>query len=467
MKPTLNLLRAVILWTVLGLIVAILNQWEGPSVGAWPEIWSGLSSLSNTAWWIMGWGFLACTIIDWVLLHRAKNRITITRVVAPSLPVGEWSTVELTISHDYKSKTSVNLFDHHPPDMEINGLPIKITLLPGETSKTKYAIRPTIRGNALFNPAQILHHSILGLWQRNHPTGNCDEIKVYPNFTSMNHYNLLAAENQTSQMGIKLKQRRGEGLDFHQLRNYRPGDSLRQIDWKASSRKKKIISKEYQDERDQQIIFLLDCGRRMRSQDDELSHFDHALNSMLLLSYVALRQGDAVGLMSFGARPKGASHQSLNEGKPDWLSPVKGISSINTILNQAYDLHASTRASDYSSAAKELMNRQHKRALIIIVSNARDESIDDLLPAIKLLRQRHLVLFANMREASLDNCLIEPITDFDSALRYAGTIDYLESRKQIHNSLREHNVIAIDSTPKQLPSKLVNEYYEIKRGGVL
>ena len=92
------------------------------------------------------------------------------------------------------------------------------------------------------------------------------------------------------------RRRRGEGLEFHQLREYREGDSQRQIDWKATSRSGQLISREYQDERDQQIMLLIDCGRRMRAQDDELSHFDHVLNAALLLAYVGLRQGDAVGL---------------------------------------------------------------------------------------------------------------------------------------------------------------------------
>jgi uncharacterized protein (DUF58 family) len=102
-------------------------------------------------------------------------------------------------------------------------------------------------------------------------------------------------------LGAHLRRRRGEGTDFHQLRDYREGDSLRQIDWKAS-RARRLISRDYQDERNQQVMLLLDTGRRMlpasaRRRD---SHFDHVLNASLVLAYLALRQGDAVGLLRHG-----------------------------------------------------------------------------------------------------------------------------------------------------------------------
>ena len=136
--------------------------------------------------------------------------------------------------------------------------------------------------------------SVLGLWKKNIIQPLKSEVRNYPNFSSVMKYSLLATDQRLNQMGILKKRRRGEGLNFHQLREYRDGDSLRQIDWNATARTHKLISRDYQEERDQQIIFLVDCGRRMLAHDDQLSHFDHTLNAILLLSHVALRQGDAV-----------------------------------------------------------------------------------------------------------------------------------------------------------------------------
>ncbi|MCK5813231.1 MAG: DUF58 domain-containing protein, partial [Cocleimonas sp.] len=248
--------------------------------------------------------------------------------------------------------------------------------------------------------------------------------------------------------------RRGEGQDFHQLREYRQGDALRQIDWKATARSLKLISREYQDERDQEIIFMLDCGHRMLAKDDELSHFDHTLNAILLLSYVALRQGDAVGLGTFS-------------GESRWIPPRKGYHTIQQILNTVYDLQPSSESPDFSKAATDLMIRHKKRALIVVLTNIRDEDSDDLLPAINLLRKRHLVLVSSLREKAIDNVLQQPIKKLPDAILNAATHQYLQHRKKAFEKLLHNGTSALETTPDHLSVELINAYLNIKSSGVL
>ena len=226
--------------------------------------------------------------------------------------------------------------------------------------------------------------------------GEPSVLRVYPNFAALSGYALFATDNRLSQIGVLQRRRRGEGLDFDQLREYREGDSQRKIDWKASQRMHKLISREYQDERDQQVVFLVDCGRRMRAKDDDCSHFDHALDATLLLAYVGLRQGDAVGLMTMS-------------GDERFLAPRKSRAMVNRILNTVYDLQPGLLTSDYYQAAVNLSKRLRKRALIVIISNLRDEDDDTLLPALRLLQKRHLVLFASLRERALDEAVDLPV----------------------------------------------------------
>ena len=137
-------------------------------------------------------------------------------------------------------------------------------------------------------------------WQISRRSGTASPVRVYPNFRALAKYTLLATDNRLSQIGVLQVRRRGEGMEFHQLREYRQGDAQRAIDWKATSRTQRLIAREYEEEKDQRVLLVIDCGRRMASKDDELSHFDHALNAALLLAHVALRQGDAVGMMTMG-----------------------------------------------------------------------------------------------------------------------------------------------------------------------
>jgi uncharacterized protein (DUF58 family) len=357
--------------------------------------------------------------------------------------------------HNYsKTPCQIEVFDDYPIHSNLQGLPQKLKIPALSSIETQYRICPQQRGTIEFSGIQLLLHSPWKFWKHYRYIELKIKIRVYPNFATLTKYALYAAEDRLGQLGIRKLQRRGEGLEFHQLREYRTGDSLRQIDWNTTSRYNKLISKEYQDERDQQIIFLIDCGRRMLAQDGALSHFDHTLNALLLLSYVALRRGDALGLMTFS-------------GKQRWLAPRKSINTINIILNTVYDLQPSTHASDYLKAATELMHHQKKRALIILISNLRDEKSDELLPALELLRKKHLVLLASLQERILNQVLKQPIKHFEQALRHAATLNYLNNRKQAHDQLKNQGIIYLDTEPEELPLKMLNRYLEIKRSGVL
>ena len=287
---------------------------------------------------------------------------------------------------------------------------------------------------------------------RNLPVGVWKPVSLTTTYTG--HYTLLATDHRLSQMGVIRRQRRGEGNDFHQLREYREGDSLRQVDWKASARYRKLISKEYQDERDQQVIFLLDCGRRMRHLEDQKAHLDEALNAMLLLAYVATLQGDAVGLLTFGG-----SHR--------WLPPRKGRRVVNDILDQTFDLASTKSVSDYLQVAKELEAVQRRRALVVMITNTRDENHESLVRATQWLRRRHLVVVADLRESVLDEAIHSDIDTFRDALRFQASHRYLDSRSKNHEVLTHAGATVLDVLAKQLPVTLVNQYFSIKGRGAL
>jgi uncharacterized protein (DUF58 family) len=256
-------------------------------------------------------------------------------------------------------------------------------------------------------------------------------------------------------MGVLRRRRRGAGLEFHQLRDYRQDDAPRQIDWKASSRHRRLISREYQDERDQQLVFLLDCGHRMRTKDEDLSHFDHALNALLLLAYVALRQGDAVGFATFG-------HE-----EPRFIAPRKSVATVPALLNGVYDLQPSLQPGDYVRAVEQLLRRVRRRALVVLATTLREEDEEPLHEALQALRRRHLVVLAALREAVLDDVRQTPVRTFDHALVYGVATDYIRARDRQLGVLRRRGMRVIDVEPRHLPERLVNQYWEIKRAGAI
>lgn len=443
MKPSRLLLGWVAALLVIGIALGTLQALE-VSVPA---------SLISINWGLL-LALLALALLDALRLKRLPQ-VRISRQMPGSLALGRWADIPLKIEHDFGAPLSIHLFDHVPDGLSFDNLPLAIELQPGQFSQISYRLRSLQRGHFSFERCEINLPSPLGLWTGKRLLDVSDQTRVYPDFARLYGGELLAVDNWLSQLGVRQRQRRGQGLEFHQLREFREGDSLRQIDWKATARQRTPIAREYQDERDQQIIFLLDCGRRMRSQDDELSHFDHALNACLLLSYVALRQGDAVGLSTFASE-----HQRH-------LAPVKGSGQLNVLLNTVYDLDSTQRPADYQAAANQLLSRQKRRALVVLVTNLRDEDDEELLSAVKRLSAQHRVLVASLREEMLDTLRQTKVQTLPEALAYCGTVNYMNEQAELHERLSAHGVPVVDVRPAELGAELVTRYLSWKRSAAL
>ncbi|MFJ2538425.1 MULTISPECIES: DUF58 domain-containing protein [unclassified Pseudomonas] len=441
MKPS----RLLLIWLALLLLIGTL-------LGTLQALQIDLpASLISINWGLL-LALLALATLDALRLKRLPA-LRITRQMPGSLALGRWGEVQLKVAHDFAMPLNIELFDHVPDGLSFENLPLNVELQPGQTSQISYRLRPLQRGHFSFEHCEVNLPSPLGLWSGKRLLDVIDNTRVYPDFARLYGGELLAVDNWLSQLGVRQRQRRGQGLEFHQLREFREGDSLRQIDWKATARQRSPIAREYQDERDQQIILMLDCGRRMRSQDDELSHFDHALNACLLLSYVALRQGDAVGLSTFAS------------DHPRHLAPVKGSAQLNVLLNTVYDLDSTQRPADYQAAANQLLTRQKRRALVVLVTNLRDEDDEELLSAVKRLSAQHRVLVASLREETLDTLRQTTVQTLPEALAYCGTVSYLNERAELHERLSAHGVPVVDVRPAELGAELVTQYLSWKRSG--
>ncbi|MBM7061698.1 DUF58 domain-containing protein [Pseudomonas sp. UL073] len=443
MKPSRTLLALLA-----GLLaVAVL-------LGALTALGHAPPSLLTRLWWIALLSLMLLAAIDALGLRQLPSP-RLERQLPGNLSLGRWSEVQLDVHHQLSRTPWLELFDHVPAGMEFEHLPQRVALQLGQVSQYRYRLRPLRRGHFQVPRCEVQLPSPLRLWQGRRLLELPGETRVYPDFARLYGAQLMAVDHWLSQLGVRQRQRRGLGQEFHQLREFREGDSLRQIDWKATARKRTPIAREYQDERDQQILFLVDCGRRMRSQDGDLAHFDHALNACLLLSYVALRQGDAVGLATFAG------------DQPRFLPPNKGHAQLSVLLNGVYDLAVTQRPADFGAAVDNVLARQQRRALVVVLTNLRDDDDEELLGAMKRLGRRHRVLIASLREEVLDRLRQTPVQSYEDALAYCGTVDYLNARGDLHERLAAHDLPVLDARPGELGPELVGRYLAWKKAGVL
>lgn len=423
-------------------------------LGILPLIGIPLPGLLDSLWWASLLTLALAATYDALRLRRQPSP-QVERHLPGRLPLGRWSEVTLLIQAAGAALPDVDVIDHLPAAIAGEQWPQRVPLRPGTHTTLRYRLRPLRRGHFVFPRCELHLPSPLGLWVGRRVLDVPGETRVYPDYTRLHGARLTAVDNWLSQLGVRQRPRRGLGQEFHQLRDFREGDTLRQIDWKATARKRMPIVREYQDERDQRIVFLLDCGRRMRSRDGDLSHFDHALEGCLLLAHVALRQGDAVGLSTFATPQR------------RFLAPAKGQAQLNALLNALYDLESTRQAADFGAAVTDLLARQRRRSLVVVVSNLRDEDDEALPAALGHLAQHHRVLLVSLREEVLDRLCQRPVERFEEALAYCGAVDYRAARTRLHQTLQTHRLPVLDCRPDELGPRLIERYLAWKKAGAL
>src|SRR5688572_6641401 len=417
---------------------------------------------------VLGSGLFAsalvvCSFLDLALSwhHWRAAQVRMVRRLPSAFAIGVRQQVHLSFESLGTRRLRCEVFDHADPDLRVTGLPARCDLLPRKRVEIAYEAVPTRRGQIGFEPAELRIRSWLALYDLGARVGETETRRSYPDFAQVARYAWLAGDRRLQEIGIKTYQQRGEGTDFKQLAEYRYGDSVRHIDWKATLRQNKPILREFQDERDQCVMLLIDCGRRMRAYDTDAgigsSHFDQVLNAVMLLSYVALRQGDAVGALTFGTP----------EGQSRVFAPRKGAHALNALMGELYSVQPSPTHSDYVSIAQTLLLRHRKRSLVIVITNFRDEDSSELSQALKLLRSRHLVLLASLRERVVGELISRNLDSGEAALDVGSPHLYEQSRRDAFNRLAARDALMVDAEPQNLGIELVNRYNAVKRAGLI
>lgn len=390
------------------------------------------------------------------LLRLRRHPLQLRRRLPKVLSLGVPQKVELQLDNPGPHAWRGQFFDGLDPGFDSTALPLALALPAAGGIHTHYELRPRARGAAVLEPARVRLLSRWRLWELQFELGERQALRVFPNFAAVAGYAWLAGQHRLSEIGIKSSAARGVGTDFHSMADYQEGDPVRHVDWRASLRRGRPVVRRYQDERDQRVVCLLDCGRRMRADEGSTgpggSHFDHALNALILLAYVALKGGDEVGVRTFGHRA-GAGKQ---------LAPRKGMATLDGLLAALHDLQPGIEHSDYLAAARDLMQNETRRSLVIVVTNCRDDDLPELLPALRLLRTRHLVLLASLRERAMDELLTTPLSSSKQAAEVATTHWFRQARDDAMRRLAAQHALVVDVEPQQLAAALVERYQAVK-----
>ena len=411
----------------------------------------------------LGVALLALLVLDAHLSWRSwmQSPLTLTRRLPHAFAVGSAVGVQVSLANPGPSARRGRYFELADPSLSMPAMPLRFAVGPGERATLEFSLTPKARGLKCFEAGQLRLRSILGLLDWNLRIGPRESRRVFPDFKRQASLAWLATDRRLAELGIKNVRRRGAGTDFDQLTEYRAGDPVRNIDWKATLKHGHPIVRVFQDERDQSVLFMLDCGRRMRADDTQsgigASHFDQSLDALMLLTFVALASGDAVGAMTFGTAA----------GQEKRFAPRKGRQTLNELMAGLGDSEPSPLFSDYLEAAADVMRRQRKRGLIVLITNCREEDSVELLAALRLLRSRHVVVVANLREQIVGAMAAQSLSRPESIFEVAAALEYEQRRRDMLRRLAGGGALLIDCEPRALGVELVKRYTVLKRTGAI
>ena len=262
--------------------------------------------------------------------------------------------------------------------------------------------------------------------------------------------------NRDAMHGLIAQMQVGEGAEFEALADYRQGMDRRAIDWKMSARHTRLIAKEYRTERNNNIVMAIDAGRAMCEPLDGVPRIDRAVSAALLTAFVALKDGDRVGLFAFDSRPRASSR------------PISGGRAFATLQRVAAGIDYSDRETNYTLAIATLAGTLGRRSLIVIFTEFADTiSAELMLESVGALLKRHLVLFVVLRDAELEGFTAAEPEETDDISRAVTAAALLRERRLVLTKLRHLGAHVIETPAAQAGPALVAAYLDFKRRSLL
>jgi len=403
---------------------------------------------------ILDVAIMVVALLDMFLVVGAK-KFTCSRDLFRVASQGKKHAVEIELTNRSNRSCRIEVHDDLPQSYVAEPDRFETTVKGQSRTQFSYDFVCNQRGKSQLECVHLIVHSPFGLWRAFYRVPYQSTVNVYPDMKQITEYDLLARTNRLSLLGMRRSRKIGQDNEFERLRDYTQDDNYKHIDWHATARRRKLTVRDYQANQSQRIIFMVDCGRMMTGTSGDISLLDHSVNAMLMLSYVALRQGDSVGMISFSDRVHN-------------YTPAKnGVKHINRLLHATYDQHAKYVESRFDDAFLYLKTNCLKRSLVILVTNVIDEiNAHQIKQYLGSLTGRHLPLGVLLRDRGLFNAVDEfeasKAPSNKTIYEAVAAADVLTWRHQVIRDLRHQGVLALDLFPEQLTSELVNQYLEIK-----
>jgi len=340
--------------------------------------------------------------------------------------------------------------------------------------RLRYTIRPKVRGRRTWGRAAALVRSPLGLLRRCVESSTDSVLLVQPETARYLRAEALDPRRVLAVLGVRPRRKRGDGLEFDSLRDYVIGDEPRRIDWRATARRGRPIVRTHRHEESRTVLIALDRSRLMgaraphpeeRGSEEGFSStkLDHAIDAGLALAFASLAAGDRVGLVVFDRTVVAQ------------IAPVAHRASLGRFVDALSVVQPSPFEADYRRMTREILTRQRKRAMVIVLTDFMEVDREELIQPMSLLARRHEVVFVALREPILEQLEedgphttgskdSESENDRVGLYRRIVLADLLREREGRLMTLRRSGLSVLDVPPSEATASTLNRFMELRYG---
>ncbi|CAN5788056.1 DUF58 domain-containing protein [soil metagenome] len=426
--------------------------------------------------WVLALNALlaAAAIVDWLRAPRPA-RVTVTRDAPDVLTRGGTGRLTWTVHNPTGRPLRVALADELVSALGAPTRRAAMVVPPHGRALRGVDLHPQRRGRFVLQRVTLRVTGPWGLAARQRWLPLRHVLTVYPQFRSRAQTELRLQQARQLQLGERAVRIRGGGMDFDALREYTVDDEIRRIDWAATARSPQTIVRTYRAERNQNVLLLVDCGRTMAAMVGApgaqagsapevasvtdaggLPRLEHAMDAAQAITRLATGLGDRVGMIAFADRVLAT------------LQPRNQADQLRRLTRELAAIEPRLVESDYRGAFASALSRFPRRSLLIVLTElANEAATQTLLPALGLLRRRHLVMVAAVRDPVVEDWHTAPTRTVEQTYRRAAAVRTLDQRAAITTQLRAGGATVIDVVPGGLAATLCDAYLDTKAAGRL
>jgi uncharacterized protein (DUF58 family) len=433
-------------WYLVALALALL----APLALVWPR--AALVLVALDLLWLVALGVDA-----WRTAGIDLARVTVVREAPPAFSVGRILPVTYRWTNALDRPLHIRIREVLPAPLEpVQGAERRLNLTAGAEQPEEIPLRPVRRGKGAGGTLWLRIRGPWGLVWRQARRELPWPAVVYPNLVGASLRSLPTQAQRRREAGFRSVRRLGEGRMFESLKEWVPGEDTRTIDWKATARRGKVMARQYEDERRQQVLLVVDAGRMLTAEVEGRPRLEAVVEAALHLAHSAVEHDDNVGLMVFADEVQ------------QFVPPARGRRALRAVLDALASVEGKLVEPDYPAAFAYLAARNRKRALTVLFTDVIDRTASEALVAqVGTLRPRHLPLAVTLRDPGLERRATERPVTAAQAFERAAAEELLQSREAALAEMRGRGVLVLDVSPGGASDAVVEQYNRLKRRGVL